>query len=299
MKINKENYEVFLIDYLDGNLEEAVVSEVEQFLAMNPDIKKEFVGIEKMHLSDKPTEFPLKGKIHFREDGISETDYLCVGHIEGDLNEQEKKQLESLRQSEPTMERELKLFSLTKLKPALQIIFPNKKQLKQGQKIIRPAFWGYSAAASIVAAMIVFVMFFRDDTTNQFSENTVKRKKIGRKVEETNKQTVKTKAIKQNKPVANENKQMAANEPKKQESEDAFVMEFEEIELQYEEESNYASVQVAQPLAPVKLPRIIVPKINIAFSEEHQLSQQLIDENKAYTNYWEKIFIENYKQNKP
>ena len=41
MKINRNNYEVFFMDYLDGNLDESVVNDFIEFLQKNPDLKEE------------------------------------------------------------------------------------------------------------------------------------------------------------------------------------------------------------------------------------------------------------------
>ncbi len=42
MTINKLNYEVYAIDYLDGNLTGELLAEMEQFMLMNPEIAREF-----------------------------------------------------------------------------------------------------------------------------------------------------------------------------------------------------------------------------------------------------------------
>lgn len=41
MKINKLNYEVFAIDYIEGTLPEDMVAEMEQFLLLNPEVAKD------------------------------------------------------------------------------------------------------------------------------------------------------------------------------------------------------------------------------------------------------------------
>ena len=41
MKINRNNYEAFFIDYLEGNLDEKMVDDFIEFLQQNPDLKEE------------------------------------------------------------------------------------------------------------------------------------------------------------------------------------------------------------------------------------------------------------------
>jgi hypothetical protein len=45
MIINKENYELYAIDYIDGNLSPSQERQMEQFLSKNPAIKKELKGL--------------------------------------------------------------------------------------------------------------------------------------------------------------------------------------------------------------------------------------------------------------
>lgn len=300
MKINNENYEVYLIDYLDGKLDKSIQKDLDVFLDKNPEIKQEFEGIEKMHLSQEEMHFPLKEKIRFTDSGLTQSEYLCVAHLEGDLKADEQQQLEQLRKSEPAMERDIKLFSLTKLKPALQILFPNKAQLKQSVRLVPPTFWAYSAAASIVAAMIALVMLFQDGSTapDQFSANTVKRKKVARKVESRTKGSSKSEVIKQKISAQSPTKQLAANVPttkpkkttKAASKNEEFVMEFEEVELQMEEELEVASMAVVQQVGVPALPPIPKPAL-LSEIDILPLSGNLAKENQAYIDYWAKIYI--------
>ena len=42
MKPDRANYETWLIDYLDGNLEDSAIEALFAFLDENPDLKEEF-----------------------------------------------------------------------------------------------------------------------------------------------------------------------------------------------------------------------------------------------------------------
>lgn len=58
MTINKLNYEVYAIDYLDGNLTGELLEEMEQFLLMNPEIAKEVDMFNSMvFISDQSIEY--------------------------------------------------------------------------------------------------------------------------------------------------------------------------------------------------------------------------------------------------
>ena len=61
MEINKHNYEIVLIDYLDGKLNPLEVAELLLFLEQHPDIKAEFEGLENVSVSSIEQEtFPAK-----------------------------------------------------------------------------------------------------------------------------------------------------------------------------------------------------------------------------------------------
>ena len=60
MKINRNNYEAFLIDFLDGTLDAVLVAELMLFLEANPDIREEFDGIEDVSLESQNIHFTEK-----------------------------------------------------------------------------------------------------------------------------------------------------------------------------------------------------------------------------------------------
>ncbi len=50
MKLDRTTYELFIIDYLEGQLDAIQVSELLLFLEQNPDLKAEIEGIEHVSL---------------------------------------------------------------------------------------------------------------------------------------------------------------------------------------------------------------------------------------------------------
>ena len=48
--INKENYEVYFIDYLDDKLDELTVAKLRLFLELHPELKEELAGMEEIRL---------------------------------------------------------------------------------------------------------------------------------------------------------------------------------------------------------------------------------------------------------
>ena len=58
MKINKMNYEAFVMDYIEGSLDEATQKSMEDFLQQNTDVQAEVMDIQRM-------EFPKLTPIHY------------------------------------------------------------------------------------------------------------------------------------------------------------------------------------------------------------------------------------------
>ena len=93
MAIDRHNYEVYLIDYLDGNLPPDQVELLMVFLKNNPDIQEEFEGIKDAVLVNNDEQFPNKPLLKKNKSSIAgietELDYLCIASIEGDITTEE------------------------------------------------------------------------------------------------------------------------------------------------------------------------------------------------------------------
>ena len=61
MKINRNNYEIFFLDYHEGNLDAAKLEELLIFVENNPDLKEEFENFEEISIPiDESIKFDLK-----------------------------------------------------------------------------------------------------------------------------------------------------------------------------------------------------------------------------------------------
>ncbi|MGB0864298.1 MAG: hypothetical protein ACPG19_12610, partial [Saprospiraceae bacterium] len=64
MKINKLNYEVYAIDYIDGTLPQNLEAEMETFLNMHPNIAKDIAMMGEMQLvPDTSIKFTAKNDL--------------------------------------------------------------------------------------------------------------------------------------------------------------------------------------------------------------------------------------------
>jgi hypothetical protein len=137
MTVNRKNYEIFFLDFYEKNLDPGQVRELMEFLAQNPDLKKEFDEFEIIRLNNNTDNFfPLKSSIKkksaFNPAIINYDNYtqFLISSIEDELNESDARQLSLFIKENPSAARELELFKLTKIKPDLSIVYPKKYQLK-------------------------------------------------------------------------------------------------------------------------------------------------------------------------
>lgn len=149
--INRNNYEAYLIDYLDGKLSAVEVSEVLLFLEQHPHIKEELNGLKEMHLSEQDLPGPDFSSLMkpTYKDEKQKFEALIIGKIEGDTTPEEDSLLQKGLQLYPELVHDNYLFEQTKLTPDTTIIFPNKNTLKKGGWIVPLFQSGYSRAAAI------------------------------------------------------------------------------------------------------------------------------------------------------
>lgn len=128
--INRSNYEIFMIDYLDGKLNADQVAEILLFLEAHPDIAEEFEGIDEVRLDSETAAFNAKKSLKKEELPIKadELDLLLAKKLEGDLTNEETVLLDELLLGYPQVGKSWKLFQLTRL-PASDHVFESKDDL--------------------------------------------------------------------------------------------------------------------------------------------------------------------------
>ena len=159
--INKNNYEAFLLDYMEQNLSADMVAELMLFFENNPELKFELDELEGAAL---PTEVIIFGaKEELKRDGL---DNLMIAEVEGLNSVEDSKQLQSTIQEDKESEKAFLLYQKTILKPA-PVVFANKGALKRERKIVPLYWWATSAAA-------IFLAFFllKNLNTNGVKETT-------------------------------------------------------------------------------------------------------------------------------
>lgn len=151
MKINRSNYEVYFLDYLDGNLPDDEVDDFLDFLKNNPDLHRELKEVSAVKLpADKQT-FPDK-KLLLRNSllGASGFDYQSVAYMEGDLSTEDRDSFVEEITADAEKERQFDLLLRTKLLPNKNLTFPNKKSLYRQRGVKVFLLWGSRVAALLL-----------------------------------------------------------------------------------------------------------------------------------------------------
>jgi hypothetical protein len=171
MKINRNNYEAFFIDYLEGNLDEKMVDDFIEFLQQNPDLKEELslfetvsIGQEEITFSKK--ELLLKGKYDIE----NEFNQAAIARLEGDFSALEKIEFENYLSAHPDKQKEAELFSKTKLQPDKSLVFSKKKKLLRYSAGRTVLLWTSRVAAILIVALTVYI-YIESNSNNQVLEN--------------------------------------------------------------------------------------------------------------------------------
>jgi hypothetical protein len=169
MKINRNNYELYFMDYLDGNLSDRDILMLEDFLLINPDLRAELEGTENIILT--PDKFDYNQKellkkpdltLPVNEDNFED---FCIAETEGDLNDHQRSGLAEFLKQNPGFENLLRLFSSLHLLPDQTIIFPGKEKLKK-KLVLIPAGILYPLLSAAAVLAIVLILNFRHENNN-------------------------------------------------------------------------------------------------------------------------------------
>ena len=165
MKINRNNYESYFIDYLEGNLDENLVDDFIEFLQINPDLKKELSFFEPVTAEAENIVFKGKEKL-YKEKYDSENEFIkaTIGSLEGDLPVKEKSEFDEYLSRHPRKKKEVELYSNTKIQPDESIVFKNKNKLYKQTTEKKLLLWSGRIAAALIVALAVY--WFTNESTN-------------------------------------------------------------------------------------------------------------------------------------
>jgi hypothetical protein len=177
MEIDRTNYEIWLIDWLEGNLSDLQVEQLKLFLNENPELREEFDELVSFSLKSSIESYPFKGRLKKTIADLSELqfEYLCVAYLENDLSAGQLTELMQLIDQNPEKKKTFELLQKIRLVPA-DISYKFKSQLIKRtplQRVIRLSVIGLSAAAAIILIIMTYLNIPRNlsDKINNTAQN--------------------------------------------------------------------------------------------------------------------------------
>lgn len=149
--ISRANYEEWIIDYMDSQLDSGGQKMLFEFLENNPDLKEEFFGFENVSVPESCDVFSFKSDLKKLSGIDGNLDELLVAELEGDLVPIQIAELQQRALLEPNVAKFRRLYQFTRVKPS-NITFSGKRQLKKGAIPFIP--FRYYAAASVIVLFI-------------------------------------------------------------------------------------------------------------------------------------------------
>ncbi|MFY8021937.1 MAG: hypothetical protein ACOVP1_12095 [Bacteroidia bacterium] len=172
MQITKENYELFIIDYLDGKLDSNGKQALIAFVEANPEVKEEFDLLLSASSIELEEETSIPDFTYLKKDSLLGNEFLAdecmIAALEGDLSPAQSEEFNIILSNDLSKQKEFKLYHATVSKPDLRIQFPNREKLKKAGVILYLNTF-YKVAS--VAAILLFVSFI--GWLSLFNSNTI------------------------------------------------------------------------------------------------------------------------------
>jgi hypothetical protein len=157
MKISRNNYESFFIDYLEGNLDERLVDDFIEFLTQNPDLKEELAMFSPVAIEPATLEFSKKELLYKEKfDLESEFAEAAIAHLEGDSNDDEKVAFETYIATHIERKHDLNLFEKTRLIADESVVYQRKNKLYKTIRLKPILLWSGRVAAVLVIALLAY-----------------------------------------------------------------------------------------------------------------------------------------------
>ncbi|NPA44269.1 MAG: hypothetical protein GXO49_01925 [Chlorobi bacterium] len=197
--INIHNYELFFLDYIEGNLSKSQIDDLNKFLAEHPELKDELNGFEDIKLLPEHIEYKHKDKLIKQTQSqlfdITNFEYLAVAELEKDITKEEKDELNSLIKKDEELKNSLHIFKNTKLKANNNITFNKKDKLIKSIIPIYIKRSSYAVAAILIMFFILNQGIFIEKENNTVQLASIKNTTVQKSIKEN---TIKKKQEKLN-----------------------------------------------------------------------------------------------------
>src|SRR3990170_883521 len=165
MTINENNYEAYMLDYLEGNLDPLMTAELMAFLAENPELEKLMPGYDGIFMNSGNEIYDTKALLKKDYSDIpviqeNNFDEFCIACSENLLDEQDRLRLAGYLKQHPAKQADFDLFQHLRLSNDTRVVFTGKAGLKKqaaGNSTRRLMLYAIAMAASIALLFILVI----------------------------------------------------------------------------------------------------------------------------------------------
>lgn len=162
MNITRSNYEIFVLDYLDGTLSEELRLSMQQFLQQNADLQQELNEFIPIIINpDETIQLPNKANLLYNLVGLDNYEEYAIDYIEQTLLPETQLAMNKFLETEPLLKNELNNFTLVTVPSDENIVYEHKEQLKKraGKMGLLVSFFANPLlryAAAVVALLVLW-----------------------------------------------------------------------------------------------------------------------------------------------
>ena len=158
--ISLENYEEWLILYMDNELTAAQKAEVEAFLLLHPHFQEELDLLMGTKLPADDLIFAGKAELHSSAMRLNTVDESLLLYLDNELPTAARRSVEEKLKADKDYQLQYALLQQTKLNAADVIPYPNKKELYRSSGRVAPLFPTWMRVAVAVVILLFAALFF-------------------------------------------------------------------------------------------------------------------------------------------
>ena len=160
MQIDRSNYEIWIIDWLDGNLNSYQAAQLNLFLDQNADLREEFNNLTNSKLLSPPITFQNKGNLKKSSSDITQIqfEYLCAAYLENDLTISQKEEIDEIVKKSPARKKTFDQIQRTIIVP--EKTGYNHKNLLLKRTAYKKVIWLVVKSLSIAAAISLIIIVY-------------------------------------------------------------------------------------------------------------------------------------------
>ncbi len=174
MTINRNNFEAYLLDYLEGNLDPLLTADLMAFLAENPEYEN--------YIPEYDSSISLNGNNEYNQKDSLKKDFadipeissenfeeFCIASCEGLLDDADLKRFSDFVATHPERKQELDLYAKLKLQPDFSVVYAHKARLKKNVSFALKSRFIYYALGIAASLALLLLLISRKPAESVFT----------------------------------------------------------------------------------------------------------------------------------